>query len=749
MEYDVQGSLKRSIAKYEEAVFDATGSYPKMKGERTPFITEETKYSKHRAPASNDDFVECPCCFHTIAKSDVEQFHTFPAGTPRPLNKLLEPVDRHNAESDDDTASTRSGVASSVASDAEDTSWEDEDDDGAQWWSSMLSSESKSSETSNVVPESGNQKDRMCDPNRRDASKADNTNGCLNAIAAMMLMTLLYSARVARFDLFKPINFLAKRITRWDSKCDRRLHRLMCYVYATQDYQMVGWLGDHPSVITAHLFCDADFAGCPYTLKSTNGCHADIQGPNTRFPWAAGSNQQTSRAQSTPEAELNSLNSGMKNRGEPAIDIWSLLLAKYHDQDWKFQLNVQEDNTTAIAGARSGKNPTMKTLERGHGVSVGWINERIVSGNYNLIHTRTKHMSADIYTKAFANPETWHRLRKLISIYSPEELASNSFNPIDYGADDLSGASSAQSSGSPGGWVQEQCVNPQYFEIMNGTSTATSDLRNPIKVKKPKVKAKTRVRPKAAVTNIAVEGASGASAACSKTQSTVDQSSDDEASLGANGRVLVTSELPHWSVISLSLNHNPTMQQFNPYPENCKVVELTDGESFSSERGYQRVKDIALSCQNVVILFSLPCNTTGPFDPVQSREDPGGTVGLTAHWGRFRRMWGNFERLCEEAGPLPSVLDWPKRFGYWVRRRAMGRLRQDHFNFVDVQRTSIPMWTFATSIPKLVPMLPNIYRHADARGGQRKYRGNSNQHRSYNDAFWDDEAFQRVSCNLP
>ena len=61
VEYDVQGSLKRSIAKYGEAVFDATGSYPKMKGERTPFITEETKYSKHRAPASNDDFVECPC----------------------------------------------------------------------------------------------------------------------------------------------------------------------------------------------------------------------------------------------------------------------------------------------------------------------------------------------------------------------------------------------------------------------------------------------------------------------------------------------------------------------------------------------------------------------------------------------------------------------------------------------------------------------------------------------------------------
>ena len=40
----------------------------------------------------------------------------------------------------------------------------------------------------------------------------------LQAISAMLLMTVLYAARVARYDLFKPINFLAKRITKWDMR---------------------------------------------------------------------------------------------------------------------------------------------------------------------------------------------------------------------------------------------------------------------------------------------------------------------------------------------------------------------------------------------------------------------------------------------------------------------------------------------------------------------------------------------------
>ena len=128
-------------------------------------------------------------------------------------------------------------------------------------------------------------------------------------------MSVLYAARIARYDLFKPIQFLAKRITKWDKRCDHRLHQVMSYINETLDWWAFGFIGDHPKDLTLHLYVDADFAGCPYSLRSTSSAHTCIQGPNSRFAWGAGSNQQTSRAQSTPEAELASMNEGMKRRG--------------------------------------------------------------------------------------------------------------------------------------------------------------------------------------------------------------------------------------------------------------------------------------------------------------------------------------------------------------------------------------------------------------------------------------------------
>ena len=90
-------------------------------------------------------------------------------------------------------------------------------------------------------------------------------------------------------------------------------------------------------------------------------------------------------------AEIDSVGTGMNNIGEPALQLWVVLLALYHtDEDnWQFRINVNEDNTACMTVARTGNNPTMKTLERGHGIRVGNIHDRIMSGDFNMIHTRT------------------------------------------------------------------------------------------------------------------------------------------------------------------------------------------------------------------------------------------------------------------------------------------------------------------------------------------------------------------------
>jgi hypothetical protein len=75
----------------------------------------------------------------------------------------------------------------------------------------------------------------------------------MKTAAAMMLMTFLYPARLARFDILKAIGFLAKCITRWDAKCDARLHHLMCYIDTTLGERMIGFIGDDLKKLSLHL----------------------------------------------------------------------------------------------------------------------------------------------------------------------------------------------------------------------------------------------------------------------------------------------------------------------------------------------------------------------------------------------------------------------------------------------------------------------------------------------------------------
>ena len=39
--------------------------------------------------------------------------------------------------------------------------------------------------------------------------------------------------------------------------CDARLHELMCYIKSTLSDRMIGFIGDDPSELSLHIFCDA------------------------------------------------------------------------------------------------------------------------------------------------------------------------------------------------------------------------------------------------------------------------------------------------------------------------------------------------------------------------------------------------------------------------------------------------------------------------------------------------------------
>ena len=126
--------------------------------------------------------------------------------------------------------------------------------------------------------------------------------GHLAGIAAKVIMKIFYASRNARFDTLRAVSYLACHITRWTLDCDKRLHRLVCYINSTLDYRQCGWTDGDLGSVRLSIYADADFAGCQRSNKSTTGGILSIEGKHTKFPIAAMAKGQTCVSHSTPEA---------------------------------------------------------------------------------------------------------------------------------------------------------------------------------------------------------------------------------------------------------------------------------------------------------------------------------------------------------------------------------------------------------------------------------------------------------------
>ena len=228
-----------------------------------------------------------------------------------------------------------------------------------------------------------------------DVNSSESVRGALAPHAASVLMKLLYAARIARFDLLRSINSLARNVTKWTTDDDAKLYHLMCYVNSSLSKRMIGWVGDTFDNLSVSLFADADFAGCSKSLRSTSGSHMHIQGVHTRFPLSGGSKRQGCVSHSTPEAEIVAADVTLRTMGLLALSIWETMTGKSP------KLLFHDDNQGMIGVVRSGKNPTMRHLERTHGISITSMHEHFKKSNYVLMYEVTSKMAADIRTKGF------------------------------------------------------------------------------------------------------------------------------------------------------------------------------------------------------------------------------------------------------------------------------------------------------------------------------------------------------------
>ena len=181
---------------------------------------------------------------------------------------------------------------------------------------------------------------------------------------------------------------------------------------------MIGWVGDKIEDLSLGLFADADFAGCAQSLRSTSGSHLQVQGKYTRFPLAGGSKRQGRVSHSTPEAEIVAADTALRTLGIPALSLWKVLAKVFP------QLLFHDDNQGMIGVVRSGRNPTMRHLERTHGISIASMHEHFQKDHFVLIYEITAKMAADIHTKGFKNPMAWKKACMLINLLEPQDLQS-------------------------------------------------------------------------------------------------------------------------------------------------------------------------------------------------------------------------------------------------------------------------------------------------------------------------------------
>jgi hypothetical protein len=237
----------------------------------------------------------------------------------------------------------------------------------------------------------------------------DDVRGELAGDACKALMKCLWLGRLARPDIVKPIGDLATQVQKWSKNCDRQLYRLVCYIHATLDYQLVGKVCDPADQLHLSLYVDADFAGDRLSVKSTSGGYLVLIGPSTFFPLAWVSKKQTSVSRSTTESEVVSLAHGLYHEALPALSLWETLLQR------TVNLEVCEDNQATIMIVKKGYSPKLRHVSRTHKVNLACLSEHFGADNISIRYISTDDQAADIFTKGL-EPQKWGHALEMLGI---------------------------------------------------------------------------------------------------------------------------------------------------------------------------------------------------------------------------------------------------------------------------------------------------------------------------------------------
>ena len=202
---------------------------------------------------------------------------------------------------------------------------------------------------------------------------------------------------------------------------------------------MLCW--NSPDKCVLALFVNASFAGDLRDYKSTSGAFMFLVGPNTFVPLLWLCKKQGAISHSSSEAEVISLDMGLRMEGIPAINLWDevidvFCLSERGETYVKNQqvtttigilesidyvppslppskglakLVIMEDNDAVIKMTIKGRSPALRHVSRTHRVDLDWLFERIMSDpSIYIKFVSTKLQIADLMTNANFSSDQWH-----------------------------------------------------------------------------------------------------------------------------------------------------------------------------------------------------------------------------------------------------------------------------------------------------------------------------------------------------
>ena len=166
--------------------------------------------------------------------------------------------------------------------------------------------------------------------------------GELSKVCSQIFLKCLYLARIRRLDILLSVNKLARAVTKWTKACVKRLARLISYIHLTSEYRQYCHLGNTSQQCKLGLFQNSDFAGDLEDSKSTSGGVLCIFGSRTFVPISWMCKKQTSVSHSSTEAEIISLDAGLRMDGIHALTLWDLVIEIFRSVPNKIEQSKEE-----------------------------------------------------------------------------------------------------------------------------------------------------------------------------------------------------------------------------------------------------------------------------------------------------------------------------------------------------------------------------------------------------------------------